>query len=127
MKLEIVTDDPVLVKNLSETPFNASQTIVSTSPAAEGRPAWTITAVIEDSLLLDGWLAMRRSSILSTRKSMVAPDDGAPVKTAARLEQQIEAAQIARENPKTTLAPHQELSGAAHDELLVFNRKVVNK
>ncbi|WP_443743404.1 helix-turn-helix transcriptional regulator [Sutterella sp.] len=127
VKLEIVTDDPVLVKNLSETPFNASQTIVSSSPAAEGRPAWTITAVIEDSLLLDGWLAMRRSSILSTRKSMVAPDDGAPVKTAARLEQQIEAAQIARENPKTTLAPHQELSGAAHDELLVFNRKVVNK
>lgn len=127
VKLEIVTDDPVLVKNLSETPFNASQSIVSTDPVEEGRPAWLITAVIEDSLLLDGWLAMRRSSILSTRKTMVAPDDGAPVKTAARLEQQIEAAQIASEDPKTTLAPHQELSGAAHDELLVFNRKVVNR
>ena len=127
VKLEIVTDDPVLVKNLSETPFNASQKIVSTDPTAEGRPSWTVTAVIEDSLLLDGWLAMRRSSILSTKKTTVTPDDGAPVKTAARLEQQIEAAQIAREDPKTTLAPHQELSGAAHDELLVFNRKIVNK
>jgi hypothetical protein len=40
-------------RNLSETPFNESQTI-----EVIGAGRWRITAEMPDSRLIDGWLAM---------------------------------------------------------------------
>lgn len=71
VKLELLTDDPTLIKNLSETPFNTTQTIEEKS-LEDGTLAWTVTVMLEDSILLDGWLAMRRNSILSTTRRSCA-------------------------------------------------------
>ncbi|MDO5532281.1 YafY family protein [Sutterella sp.] len=68
VKLEIVTDDMDLVKRLSDTPFNHSQKI-DRADSVDGRPAWTVSAVVENSPLLDGWLTMNRASILDTTKT----------------------------------------------------------
>ena len=76
--LEIVTDDPVFVKNLLETPFNPTQRITPATLVEDGRDVWRLEVDIEDSLLLDGWLAMRRNSILSTKKTTISRDDGIP-------------------------------------------------
>ena len=125
IRLEILTDDPALVKNLTETPFNRSQRI---APAQidEDTPGWTLTVELEDSLLLDGWLAMRRCSILSTKKTIVSETIPLPTKSSEALAAQIEAAQIASEAP-ATLAAHPELGGAVHDDLLVMNRRLVER
>lgn len=93
--LEIFTDDPVLVRNLTETPFNRSQKIL---PDLTRKTGWKIEVDIEDSLLLDGWLAMRRSSIIETRKRLIA-SSGRPA------------------NPVTN----------APDELAIENRQVVTR
>lgn len=100
IRLEILTDDPVLVKNLAETPFNRTQTIVkeklerSSEEDSQPNPQrtadalrWRITVDIEDSLLLDGWLAMRRASILSTKKTLLKTNDAheKPAKPAKRI------------------------------------------
>ena len=77
VRLEILTDDPALAKNLTETPFNRTQTIAEVAPetlesapqAAALGPCRRITVDIEDSPQLDGWLAMHRASILSTTKT----------------------------------------------------------
>lgn len=79
VKLSILTDDGELVRCLSETPFNLTQTI-SAADGADGTPRWTVEAVVEDSLLLDGWLAMRRESILSTTKSVLTRDEAEGVR-----------------------------------------------
>lgn len=109
VKLELLTDDPTLIKNLSETPFNTTQTIVE-KPLEDGTLAWTVTVMLEDSLLLDGWLAMRRNSILSTTKTLVRDN---------------------REKAKTpedkSDAPVREYAGVPHTELLVENHKIVEK
>lgn len=95
IRLEILTDDPVLVKNLEETPFNRTQAVVSEAPAPD--PRWRITVDIEDSLLLDGWLAMRRASILSTKKTLIKTNDAAQ-KPAPKL-RRASATQAAAEEP----------------------------
>ena len=64
VRLTIVSDDPEFVRMLSESPFNLTQSI---EDAGEGK--WSISAIVEDSLLLDGWLAERRASILSSTKA----------------------------------------------------------
>lgn len=73
VKLSLVTDDPVLVKTLTESPFNRTQAIERLAPSSEAEgQRWRISAVVEDSLLLDGWLAMRRASIIEATKTRTA-------------------------------------------------------
>lgn len=120
IKLEIITDDPIFVKNLTETPLNPTQHIDS----LEGNK-WGLTVTIEDSLLLDGWLAMRRSSILSTKKTVLTLENRPPERATTPLEAQIADAQIKSEEPSTTLSPQTDLPGGAHEGLLVINRRLI--
>ena len=72
MRLSITSDDPEFVRILSESPFNQTQRL-RTNPA---RPAVElITAVVEDSLLLDGWLAEHRGSIISSTKTALRQEE----------------------------------------------------
>ena len=75
IRLVLEFTNAVTAKNLEETPFNRTQAVVSEAPAPD--PRWRITVDIEDSLLLDGWLAMRRASILSTKKTLIKTNDAA--------------------------------------------------
>ena len=109
IRLELLTDDPILIKNHTETPFNTTQSIAE-KPLEDGTLAWTVSVMLEDSILLDGWLAMRRNSILSTTKTVVRDrrktsekDDGAqPV-------------------------PAREHAGMPHTELLIENHRIVER
>ncbi len=82
--LKILTDDPILVKNLEETPFNKTQTIREDAAREDAAKRWAIEVVMEDSLLLDGWLAMHRASILKTTKTLIAGSDSASAPAAGK-------------------------------------------
>lgn len=72
MRLSITSDDPEFVRILSESPFNQTQKIED-EPGKTG--SWVITAVVEDSLLLDGWLAEHRGSIISSTKTALRQEE----------------------------------------------------
>lgn len=113
VKLVLVTDDPVLVKTLSETPFNRTQTIERMK--GEEKTAgtrWRISAVLEDSLLLDGWLAMRRASILEAVKT--------------RIDEPAAEAETPTEDGAAESAPSTDGEAPVGDEVLeIANRRLV--
>ena len=72
VRLSFETAKEKTVRNLSETPFNESQTI-----EVIGAGRWRITAVMPDSRLIDGWLAMwsEESGIENLRRERIGDSD----------------------------------------------------
>ena len=72
VRLSFETAKEKTVRNLSETPFNESQTI-----EAIGAGRWLITAEMPDSRLIDGWLAMwsEESGIENLRRERIGDSD----------------------------------------------------
>lgn len=111
VRLKLLTDDPALVQNLRETPFNSTQRIDAEAEGPDGKPArWTIEATLEDSLLLDGWLAMRRQSILKSEKTLLAEAPAASARV--------------KEEKAPDAAPHR-FSWVPDDTVEIENRRVV--
>lgn len=57
IQLTVRTDNEVLATNLTETPFNKTQNLVKTIGGD-----WTLSAEVDDTVLIDGWLAVWEKS-----------------------------------------------------------------
>lgn len=128
VRLTLLTDDPALVQNLRETPFNSTQQIEPAALGSNGKPSrWTIAATLEDSLLLDGWLAMRRQSILKSEKAVVAsaPANGAEAAASAAPEGAAEPRGSQDDHGGEAALPAQRFPWIPEDSIEIENRRVV--
>lgn len=74
IRLTIVTDSADLVREVLESPLCATQDASVDPEATPEAPLWRLEAVIEDSALLDAWLAERAEWILrSTKEQLRTP------------------------------------------------------
>ena len=60
VRLTVVTDSPDLVREILESPLCATQEASVDPDSTDEAPLWRVVAVLEDSALLDAWLAQRR-------------------------------------------------------------------
>lgn len=75
VRLTVVTDSPDLVREILESPLCATQEASVDPDSTDEAPLWRVVAVLEDSALLDAWLAQRAEWIIrSTKEQLRAPE-----------------------------------------------------
>lgn len=71
IRLTIVTDSADLVREVLESPLCATQEASVDPEATPEMPLWRLEAVLEDSALLDAWLAERAEWIVRSTKAQL--------------------------------------------------------
>lgn len=75
IRLTVVTDRAELVREVLESPLSATQEAAVDPDSTDDAPLWRIVALLEDSALLDAWLAQRAEWIVrSTKEQLRAPE-----------------------------------------------------